>query len=239
MGRICIKRILICCCWIWSVSITEAQVYVKVGVDFSNKQPKEQLLYLGNCYNLNLNFEKKIKLNKSISLGLMYKSYVVKSADGGVGSLNYWSATDFITYTRNYYSNDLLLFSDVTDNVQVLHYQSIGLPITLKYFVTKNIAVSYRFTYLHTLKEPMFKGDKYETPIEQHAYQAHQLENALQVQYTLMGKLDITLGYSIGLLPFIKKGEYDYIFMNYLDFKPNYFYVGLAYSIARLKTKKL
>ena len=210
-------------------SVAHAQTFIKLKVQFPTLQKEPANSYVNMPMMLGLELEKKIGIDKAISIGISNKS-INYSTD-----VNWASQNDFLTYVRDYTKNDFIdgWLADPDINFHYL-YVPVGFRLQARLF----FGFKYQTGFNFLLNKPEFKEGKYSVPLQNNSQSPIVIDHTLTVFFTAFGFFDMYGSYTLSN-PWVKHERYSYDFMKDFAKRQTIASFGMNFSVAKIKKKKI
>jgi hypothetical protein len=208
---------------------TTGQVFVKLKVQFPNQLHTPAHMYTDMPISMGVEFEKKIGIDKALSIGISNRSYKFSS------DVNWTSNNDFMSYVRDYTQNDLIdgWLADPEINFHYIHVP-VGFRIQSRLFFGLKYQVGFNFL----VKKPMFVESEFEVPIPFEGHAPVVIDHNLTVFFSAFGFFDMFGCYTLSQ-PLVKNNPYAYDFMKDFAGKQTVLSYGMNFALTKFKRKSL
>jgi hypothetical protein len=224
-----IRLLLIIVLTVTGIRTSQAQVFIKLKVQFYNYMADPKNMYVDMPISLGVDFEKKIGVDKAISIGVANKSYNFSS------NVNWASNNDFMTYVRDYKKDD---FIDgwLADPEIKFHY--INIPVGIRLQARLFFGLKYQAGINILINKPMFKDENFEVPIQGLGHAPVVIDHSLTVFFSAFGFIDMFGCYTLSQ-PLVKNQTYSYEFMRDFARRPSLISYGINFPLTKFKRKKI
>jgi len=223
MKKIVLALIIFCC------HGTYAQVFIKMRVQFMSMPKNPPNTYVDIPMSLGVEFEKKIGVDKAISIGISNRSYKFST------DVNWISNNDFMAYVRDYTKDDLI---DAWLSDPEINFHYINVPIGFRVQSRLFFGFKYQLGLNFLLKKPEFKEDNYTVPIPFDGHSPLVVDHTATVFFTAFGFFDMFGSYTFSQ-PFVKNNAYSYDFMMDFISHPSFLSYGMSFPLTKIKRKKI
>jgi len=224
MRKIVLALIIFCC------NCAQGQTFIKMKVQFMSMPGNPSNTYVDIPMSIGVDFEKKISVDKAISIGISNRSYKFST------NVNWISNNDFMAYVRDYTKND---FVDAWLSDPEINFHYINVPIGLRLQTRLFFGFKYQLGLNFLVNKPAFRDDdNYSVPIPFEGHSPLVVDHTAMVFITAFGFFDMFGSYTLSQ-PLVKNNPYSYDFMEDFISRPYFLSYGMSFPLTKIKRKKI